>query len=75
MNKRNPLWKRLLSKLCYNRTMKAQFLFLDGAITEQERNEMMFFWQTIKAKWVRGECHHLCKFCDYKHECWSNAKE
>ena len=26
-------------------------------------------------KWVHGECRHLCMFCEYKHECFSNLDE
>lgn len=26
-------------------------------------------------KWVLGECHHLCMFCEYKYECFSNLDE
>lgn len=55
--------------------MKAHYHYLNGDITYKKFAEIEFRWKTIKAKWVRGECHHLCAFCDYKHECWSNAKE
>lgn len=55
--------------------MRAHYLFLDGMITEAERDDIIFYWKTIKAKWVLDQCHHLCKLCKYKYECWSNAKE
>ena len=26
-------------------------------------------------KWVLGECHHLCRHCEYKEECFGNLEE
>ena len=67
--------KKLLHLLCKKMIERTFFLYLNGDITEDEAEERRFFWKTVNAKWVRGECHHLCMLCDYKHECWTNAKE
>ena len=67
--------KKLLSKYLRWRTERIWYLYLNKDITIEERDEMLFKYQTIKAKWVRGECHHLCAFCVYKRECWTEAKE
>ena len=68
-------WKKLLKRFCKWRIERTYFNCLSGNITAEEAEETRFFWHTMIVKWVRGECHHLCKFCDYKIECWSNAKE
>ena len=69
------MFKKFLSWLCKHRIERTYYLYLNGDITGDEAEEKRFFWQTIYAKWVRDECHHLCILCDFKHECWSNAKE
>ena len=67
--------KQILNWLCRVRIERINFLYLCGAFDKEYRDEKIFFWRVIKAKWVRDECHHLCELCDFKHECWSNAKE
>lgn len=67
--------KNLLNKLCERMIKRSCVLYDRGEITYDELKDREFFWSTIYAKWVRGECHHVCIFCQYKYECWSNAKE
>ena len=67
--------KQFLRWLCRTNIEHLQFLYLNGDIDAEFRDERIFFWRTIKAKWVNDECHHICAFCNYKYECWSNAKE
>lgn len=67
--------KTLLKKYLRWRTERTWFLYLNGDINAQERDEMFFKLQMLKAKWIRGECHHICLWCQYKHECWLEAKE
>lgn len=50
-------------------------IYYKDIITYEQAKDKAFFWKTIYAKWVRGECHHLCFCCDFKYECWNNAKE
>lgn len=75
MTKKKIFWKRWFQKYCWHKITQAHIHFLNGDIVEEERDDIVFFWHTMIVKWVHGECHHLCKLCDYKHECWSNAKE
>ena len=28
----------------------------------------------LKIKWVLGQCHSICIWCKYKHECHSNME-
>lgn len=67
--------KKFLGWLCKKQIAHTYRLYNEYLITPEEASERNFFWETIYAKWVRGECHHLCMFCYYKYECWSNAKE
>ena len=69
------MFKKFLGWLCKKQIEHTHRLYNEYLITPEEACERNFFWETIHAKWVRGECHHLCMFCDYKDECWSNAKE
>lgn len=50
-------------------------LYYQDKITYEKTKDKAFFWLTILAKWVNGECHHLCFCCAFKDECWGNAKE
>ena len=54
---------------------RAHKLYYYDKITYEQAEDKAFFWRTILAKWVNGECHSLCCLCDYKYECWGNAKE
>ena len=67
--------RKILSYLCKHRIERIHYNYLCGRITSEQASDKRFFWRTIYAKWVYGECHHLCCLCDYKYECWSNAKE
>ena len=67
--------KNLLSKLCTRMINRSHILYCKDKITYEQAWNKSFFWRTIRAKWVYDECHHLCCFCDFKYECWSNAKE
>lgn len=69
------MFKKLLGWLCKKQIEHTYRLYNEYLITPDEASERNFFWETIYAKWVRGECHHLCMFCHYKYECWSNAKD
>ena len=67
--------KNLLNKLCTKMIKRSYMLYYKDKITYEQASDKAFFWKTILAKWVNGECHSLCCFCDFKYECWSNAKE
>ena len=67
--------KNLLNKLCIKMIKRSHMLYYIDKITYEQAEDKAFFWQTILAKWVYDECHHLCFCCDFKYECWSNAKE
>ena len=62
--------KKLLKHICNRMIERTYFLYLNGDINVDEAEEKRFFWRTIYVKWVRGECHHLCCFCDYRKECF-----
>lgn len=36
--------------------------------------KIAMFINVFYIKWIRGECHHFCAFCDYKNECWDNLE-
>ena len=69
------MFKKLLGWLCKKQIAHTYRLYNEYLITSDEASERNFFWETIHAKWVRGECHHLCMFCHYKDECWGKAKD
>ena len=54
---------------------KIMRLFVKGFITEKECTKRMRFWSKVfYPKWVLGECHHICAFCEYKSECFGNIE-
>jgi hypothetical protein len=67
--------KKFINWLCRKGIERTYYHYLNGDITSEEAEERRFFWQTMRAKWVKDQCHHLCHFCQYKLECWTNAKE
>jgi len=52
-----------------------RILNADLSISEQKfKDRKDYLYYVFYPKWVLGECHHLCCFCNYKNECFSNIE-
>lgn len=32
-------------------------------------NKIKITLKIMKIKWIKGQCLHMCAWCDYRHEC------
>ena len=67
--------KRRFSKFfkwCFEWLLTFNFVFTWSDEKFVKRNEYLTY--VFYPKWVLGECRHLCRKCEYKHECFSNIE-
>ena len=64
------MFKDLIRWYIRFRIHRAQYLYLNGDITMDEKDDIITRMMLLKYKWLKDECHHLCFKCEWKNRCY-----